>query len=248
MSQINELPITALQFYATASYPCSYLPAQTARSQVATPSHLVHSDLYGDLVNAGFRRSGLFTYRPYCDHCKACIATRIPVDQFKPNRSQKRALKKHAGMQVQVLNLEYHDAHYQLYRDYQEQRHHDGDMNRDDREQYTHFLLQSRVNSRLVEFRDGPNDAEPGRLRMVSIIDILEAGISSVYTFYDTQLPHASYGTYSILWQMEQVKQLRRPYLYLGYYIQESEKMAYKANFQPIEGLINDQWQCILPR
>ncbi|MDP3621785.1 MAG: arginyltransferase [Polynucleobacter sp.] len=248
MSQINELPITALQFYATASYPCSYLPMQTARSQVATPSHLVHSDLYGDLVNAGFRRSGLFTYRPYCDHCAACVATRIPVDQFIPNRSQIRARKKHAGMQVQVLNLEYHDAHYMLYRNYQEQRHEGGDMNRDDREQYTRFLLQSRVNSRLVEFRDGPKDTEPGRLRMVSIIDILESGISSVYTFYDAQVPNASYGTYSILWQIEQVKQLKRPYLYLGYFIQESKKMSYKVNFQPIEGLIHGQWQPILPR
>lgn len=248
MSQINELPITALQFYATASYPCSYLSTETARSQVATPSHFVNSDLYGDLVNAGFRRSGLFTYRPYCDHCKACIATRIPVDEFIPNRSQKRAHKKHAGMQVQVLNLDYDHGHYALYRDYQEQRHQGGDMNRDDREQYTQFLLQSRVNSRLVEFRDGPKDPEPGRLRMVSIIDILEAGISSVYTFYDTTVANASYGTYSILWQIEQVKQLKRPFLYLGYYIQASDKMAYKANFQPIEGLVNEQWQPILPR
>jgi leucyl-tRNA---protein transferase len=243
MSQINELPITALQFYATASYTCSYLPQQTARSQVATPSHLVHSDMYGDLVNAGFRRSGLFTYRPYCDHCKACIATRIPVEHFVPNRSQQRAYKQHANLETHVLHLSYTDEHYALYRLYQEQRHHDGEMNRDDQEQYTQFLLQSRVNSRLVEFRDGPQDPEPGRLRMVSIIDIVEAGISSVYTFYDTTVPKASYGTYSILWQIAQVRQLKRPYLYLGYYIQESQKMAYKSKFKAIEGLIDNLWQ-----
>ena len=139
MSQINELPITALQFYATASYTCSYLPQQTARSQVATPSHLVHSDMYGDLVNAGFRRSGLFTYRPYCDHCKACIATRIPVEQFIPSRSQQRARNQHANLETHVLHLSYTDEHYALYRLYQEQRHHDGEMNRDDHEQYTQF-------------------------------------------------------------------------------------------------------------
>jgi arginine-tRNA-protein transferase len=247
MSQVNELPITTLQFYATASYACSYLPSQTARSQVATPSHLVHSDVYGDLVNAGFRRSGLFTYRPYCDHCRACIATRIPVDQFTPNRSQKRSYRRHANLQTHVLHLNYTDEHYSLYRAYQEHRHHDGDMNRDDQEQYTQFLLQSRVNSRLVEFRDGPHDAEPGRLRMVSIIDVLESGISSVYTFYDTQVANASFGTYSILWQIEQVKQLKRPYLYLGYYIQGSQKMAYKTNFQVIEGLMDGRWQPLLP-
>jgi arginine-tRNA-protein transferase len=139
--------------------------------------------------------------------------------------------------------LSYTDEHYALYRLYQEQRHHDGEMNRDDQEQYTQFLLQSRVNSRLVEFRDGPQGAEPGRLRMVSIIDIIEAGISSVYTFYDTAVPKASYGTYSILWQIAQVKQLKRPYLYLGYYIQESQKMAYKSKFKAIEGLIDNLWQ-----
>lgn len=246
MSQINELPINALQFYATASYSCSYLPSQTARSQVATPSHLVHSHLYGDLVNAGFRRSGLFSYRPYCDHCRACIATRIPVERFTINRSQRRAFQEHGDLQTHVLHLNYTDEHYALYRAYQEQRHHDGEMNRDDQEQYTQFLLQSRVNSRLVEFRDGPNGAEPGRLRMVSIIDILEAGISSVYTFYDTTVKHASFGTYSILWQIEQVRQLKRPYLYLGYYIEASQKMAYKSKFKPIEGLIDNRWQALL--
>ena len=161
----------ALQFYATASYTCSYLPQQTARSQVATPSHLVHSDMYGDLVNAGFRRSGLFTYRPYCDHCKACIATRIPVEHFVPTRSQQRAHKQHANLETHILHLSYTDEHYALYRHYQEQRHHDGDMNRDDQEQYTQFLLQSRVNSRLVEFREPEIEGLADGLKSVYLDD-----------------------------------------------------------------------------
>ena len=243
MTQVNELPLTALQFYATAPYPCSYLPAQIARSQVATPSHAIHADLYGELVNAGFRRSGLFTYRPYCDQCQACIATRIPVNQFIPNRSQRRAWNKHANLQIQVLNLAYQEEHYQLYQRYQNQRHAVGEIDRNDEDQYRQFLLQSRVNSRLIEFRDGPNGQHPGRLRMVSMIDILEQGISSVYTFFDTKQPAASFGTYSILWQISQTQQLGLAYLYLGYYIQASVKMAYKAKFQPLEGLVNDQWQ-----
>jgi arginine-tRNA-protein transferase len=249
MTQLKELPLTELQFYATAPYPCSYLPGKTARSQVATPSHLIHADLYSELVNAGFRRSGLYTYRPYCDECNACTATRIPVKHFKPNRSQKRALKKHLGLEARILNLGYQEEHLQLYESYQNERHANTDVDEscdDSQDQYMQFLLQSRVNSRIVEFRDGPDDLDPGRLRMVSMIDILDQGISSVYTFYDTSNPSASYGSYSILWQVEQALKLNLPYLYLGYYIQNSEKMSYKAKFQPIEGLIDDHWQAII--
>lgn len=246
MTQLKELPLTALQFYATAPYACSYLPGKTARSQVATPSHLINVDLYGELVNAGFRRSGLYTYRPYCDECKACTATRILVKEFTPNRSQRRAWKRHQGLEVRVLKLGYQEEHYQLYQHYQNQRHASGEMDHDDQDQYMQFLLQSRVNSRIVEFRDGINDPHPGRLRMVSMIDILDQGISSVYTFFDTSSLTASFGSYSILWQIEQALELNLPYLYLGYYIQNSEKMSYKAKFQPIEGLIDDHWQPIL--
>jgi arginine-tRNA-protein transferase len=245
MTRLKELPLTALQFYATAPYPCSYLPNKTARSQVATPSHLIHADTYSELLNAGFRRSGLYTYRPYCDRCKACIATRILVSQFAPSRSQKRAWKKHVGLEAFVLNLGYQEEHYQLYQQYQNERHAGGDMDSDDQDQYMQFLLQSRVNSRIVEFRDGPGDSHPGRLRMVSMIDILEQGISSVYTFYDASDSAASFGNYSILWQIEQAKILCLPYLYLGYYIKDSEKMSYKVKYQPMEGLIEDRWQAL---
>ena len=246
MTQLKELPLTALQFYATAPYPCSYLPGKTARSQVATPSHLIHADLYGELVNAGFRRSGLYTYRPYCDECNACTATRIPVSRFEPNRSQRRSWKKHAGLDVRVLKLGYQEEHYQLYQYYQSERHAGSDIDQDTQEQYMQFLLQSRVNSRIVEFRDGPHDPHPGRLRMVSMIDILDQGISSVYTFFDTSNTAASYGSFSILWQIQRALELGLPYVYLGYYIQSSAKMSYKAKFQPIEGLMNDHWQPIV--
>ena len=246
MTQLKELPLTELQFYATAPYPCSYLPGKTARSQVATPSHLIHADLYGELVNAGFRRSGLYTYRPYCDECNACTATRIPVKDFVANRSQKRSWKKHSGLDIRVLNLGYQEEHFQLYQHYQNERHAGSDMDQDDQDQYMQFLLQSRVNSRIVEFRDGPNDTDPGHLRMVSMIDILDQGISSVYTFFDTSNPSTSYGSFSILWQIQQALELELPYLYLGYYIQNSKRMSYKARFQPIEGLVDDHWQPII--
>ena len=232
----SELPLSLLHFYNTAAYPCSYLAERQAVSLVATPTHLIDGEIYGQLLHQGFRRSGVFTYRPECPDCRACVPVRLPVERFAPSRSQRRGLKRNAGLRARQFPLVDDDEHYALYLRYQERRHAGGGMDLDDRDQYAHFILQSRIDSRLVEFR------EDGVLRMVSLIDVVSDGLSSVYTFYDPDQAERGLGTLAVLKQLEWAARDRRAHLYLGYWIAGHAKMDYKRRFQPLEGFNGRGW------
>ena len=247
MSLLNDIPLSALHYYMTAPYPCSYLPGRQAGSQVASPTFLISTKVYSELVRNGFRRSGTHTYQPSCTDCTACISLRVQAGPFTANRSQRRAWAQHAHLAVSLHRMGDRPEYYRLYQRYQRARHADGGMDNDDRESYQNFLLQSHVDTLLVEFREplSPLVEGQGALRMVSVIDLLSDGLSSVYTFYEPDLPRAHFGVYNVLWQIELCRKLELDYVYLGYWIKRSRKMAYKIAYQPAEGLIAGVWQVL---
>lgn len=243
MSLPNEQPLHKLQFYVTTPYKCGYLPNKLAQSLIASPQHLIDANIYSGLITQGFRRSGKFAYRPHCENCRACIAVRLVLSEFAPSRSQKRAYKQHVQLSEQIFPLHFNQQHFELYESYQALRHLDeasnetNASNKDDAEQYRQFLCQSNVESLMIEFKDANN-----QVKIVSVVDIVKDGVSAVYTFYDATAAKASYGTYSIMWLAVWTKSLNLPYLYLGYWIKDSQKMAYKQQFKPQQKLIDGEW------
>jgi len=237
MSTLKELPIFRLQFYLTAPYPCSYMPARMARSQVAAPGSLVDTVVYSELVRLGFRRSGQHVYRPRCDTCSACTPVRVPVADFRPSRSQRRCQQRNGDLAMRLRPLVFEEGHYRLYRRYQQARHAGGGMDQDDREQYRGFLLQSRVDSALAEF------TLDGEVVMVSLVDRLLDGLSAVYTFFEPDLASRGLGVYGVLSQIRLAREMNLPYLYLGYWIEDCRKMAYKRAYRPLEALVDGRWQ-----
>ncbi len=232
----------SLNLYITAVHPCPYIPEREAVNLLVDPCFNMTASMYARLLNNGFRRSGQDVYRPHCRTCSACISTRIPVDAFLPNRSQRRNWKKNADLTV-VLNYDgFKDEYDGLYRRYILSRHLGGGMDTDSTETFASFLLTNWCNTVLVEFWDKQS------LIAVAAVDELKQGISSVYTFFDPDIAdERGLGTFAILWQIEYAKTRGLHYVYPGYWIAEARKMSYKTRFQPIEGLIDGEWQPLAP-
>jgi leucyl-tRNA---protein transferase len=225
-----------LDFFATPEHDCSYLPGEQATTMFADPKIKVDKQLYSELSDLGFRRSGQHYYRPHCDNCNACTPIRVSAQNFEPSRSQKRVLKKNKNLQGQMIPADFHEDHYLLYEKYILNRHADGDMYPPSREQYRSFLVNGHSTTQFIEL------SENGQLLGIAVCDQLDDGLSAIYTFFDPDFDAKSLGTYAVLWQLQQAKKMDLQYLYLGYFIKQCRKMSYKAQYSPFEARINNQW------
>jgi arginine-tRNA-protein transferase len=228
--------LARLKFYATQPHTCSYLPEEQATTLFLDPSQPMDVNVYADLSEMGFRRSGDHLYRPHCQRCTACVPARIPCAQFLPGRQQKRILKRNADLVVSQATPSFTEEYFSLYQRYIIERHADGDMYPPSREQFATFLVRDLPFSRFYEFRAS------GRLLAVAVTDELPNGLSAVYTFYEPTEERCSLGRFAILWQIGEALRLGLEAVYLGYWIKNCQKMSYKTQYRPIELLINQRW------
>lgn len=229
-------------FFSTELAPCPYLDGRQERRLV---TGLVGPDAdprHDQLIRAGFRRSQGFAYRPACPGCSACQAVRIPVAQFVLGRAWRRVLRANAELAVTERPATPTREQFELFRRYLDGRHGDGGMAGMVWDEYRSMVADSPVSSLLIEWRD-PDD----RLIAVSLTDRLQSGLSGVYKFFDPTLARRSLGSLVILWHIARARELALPYVYLGYWIRESPKMAYKARFAPLERLGPDGWRTLDP-
>ncbi|WP_049722124.1 arginyltransferase [Gilvimarinus polysaccharolyticus] len=228
--------LSSLKLFATAPHPCSYIKGEEATTVFIDPEAEVDAELYSELSELGFRRSGGHLYRPHCVNCQACMSCRIPVNQFRPNRSQRRCAKRNQDLDICFIDDISSDEHYALYEHYINTRHRDGDMFPPTREQYNAFLSREWGVTRFIEYRS------QGALVGVAVCDQLQTGLSAVYTFFDPEMTPRSLGVFAILVQIEQAKRMGLAYVYLGYWIRECRKMAYKTQYRPLQILTNKCW------
>lgn len=237
---------TTIRLLRTESHSCSYLKHAIATTEFVSPDEDIGLETYQAINDAGFRRSGAHFYRPQCEKCNACKPLRVLVNEFTPSKSQKRIFKKNDGLTIRIVSRPDPDRYFSLYQSYILERHPDGDMYPPDREQFDNFICTSKDSTRFIEFyANDIDDKEKGNPMMVAVCDFLPKGLSAIYSFFDPVKSHLSLGTYAILAQIDIATQIGVPYLYLGYWIKESEKMNYKSRFKPCEVLENDEWRSL---
>ncbi len=229
----------SIPLYLDNTHPCSYLDQHNAQFAYIHPDVPLNTELYSQLIAQGFRRSGIHVYKPYCTACKKCIPVRLAANDFQASRQQRRTLKKNVDIQVSVKPAIFEQAHFDLYVHYQQSRHADSNMANANRDDYINFLSSEWCNTLFIEF------CCAGELAGVAVVDLLDNALSAVYTFFNPKFSQRSLGVYAVLWQIEHAKSLGLDWLYLGYWIEQCQKMSYKTNYQPLQGLIDKEWRSI---
>jgi arginine-tRNA-protein transferase len=232
---ISQQP--SLAFYASAPHECGYLPGRQAVTVFADPDTPIETAAYSQLINFGFRRSGSLVYRPQCPGCQACVSVRVDVNEFTPDRSQRRNTRRNQDLTVVATPAEFVPEHFEIYCRYLASRHRGGGMDNPSAADYMGFLTSPNVDTGFYELR--LDDALLG----VMVVDHLTQGLSAVYTFFDPEYPQRGLGTFAILWQIREAGRRGLPWVYLGYWVADCEKMAYKNRFRPFEAYINGRWQ-----
>jgi leucyl-tRNA---protein transferase len=244
LPQLTREPRDAPQFYLTAPSPCPYLPNRQERKVF---THLIGRravSLNDQLTQSGFRRSQTIAYRPACENCRACVSVRIKAGAFCASRSFRRILELNSGLAGTVTRPEPTSEQYSLFRRYLDARHGDGGMADMTAIDYATMIEDSHVETRLVEYRLSKKNANgERRLLAACLTDLLADGLSMVYSFYEPGEQSLSLGTYMILDHIERARRLSLPHVYLGYWVEDSRKMAYKARFLPQERLGMNGWE-----
>jgi len=230
-----------LRLFQTGEHACGYWPGRVARDLVFDPRDPRLKQWYPLALDWGFRRSGDLVYRPHCAGCRACVAVRIPVDRFVPDRSQRRCLARNARVELRVCPAERTDEQLALYRRYLAARHAGGGMDGHGATEFDQFLVGSWSEGRFLELRDH-SEHGPGKLLAVAVTDVIETALSAVYTFYEPDAVERSLGTLAVLKQLEWARGSGRKHLYLGYWIDGHRKMDYKRRFRPLEGFDGREW------
>jgi len=244
----KHFPTRQLRFFLTAPSPCPYLPGREERKVFAHLPMLEGAAVNDTLTQGGFRRSQNIAYRPACEHCAACVSARLPVGDYSFSRSERRVMARGAGLTRHIVESEATREQFELLRSYLLSRHAGGgmaDMNWPD---YVAMVEDTAVRTHIVEYRTRSADEGPGLLVACALVDQLADGLSLVYSFFDSDFASSSPGSFIILDHVIQARLLNLPYLYLGYWVQGSEKMDYKARFSPLEVLRPDGWRLISSR
>jgi len=230
----------------TSVAPCPYLPGKTERKVFANLPFSEGAYVNDELTQAGFRRSQNIAYRPACEACDACVSVRLPVPEFAFSRSQRRILRRNEDLSRDLVEAEATTEQFDLLRRYLNNRHPEGGMAGMGWLDYVAMIEDTAVRTHLIEYRRASLDDGPGQLVGVCLTDLLSDGLSMVYSFFDPALAARSLGRFAILDHVRQAAAVNLPFVYLGYWVQGSRKMDYKADFRPMEKLTRLGWERIV--